>query len=77
MDLLNDIFEFVSGGGHSGSGSGSAIGNGNGSGGYGTGAVIVSDMGINEIGSEYYGNERRTGYRCFDIHRDVSFVLSQ
>jgi hypothetical protein len=78
MDLLNDIFEFVSGGGHSGSGSGSgsAIGNGNGSGGYGTGAVIVSDMGINEIGSEYYGNEQRTGYRCFDIHRDVSFVLS-
>jgi hypothetical protein len=75
MDLFNEIFEFVSGGGH-GSGGGMGGGSGFGSESAGRpGAVIVSDMGmgINEIGSEYYGiDQMPTGYRCFDFHRDVS-----
>ncbi|CRG86817.1 hypothetical protein PISL3812_03829 [Talaromyces islandicus] len=75
MDLLSEIFEFVSGGGH-GSGGGTGYGGGSGSGSGSAGPVIVSDMGINEIGAEYYGNDQiPSGYRSFDIHRDISSNL--
>lgn len=73
MDLLGDIVDLVSSGGH-GSGSGIGLGNGvgNDNGGVRPGAIIIGDMGISELNSGFHENDRRTGHRSFDIHRDVS-----